>query len=156
MPRRTIRVCLCLLLVVGAGCIGSPYGYPDDPPEDEDCVYPDGVDPNVPKCYVSTHPADLELINDGGESQNLSIEVVFEDAETVYADDLSLAPRDTTVEEDVFDRSGKYTIRATLSGSETIVETWTLQERYVGEGGPGWIIGISESGELSSNRAGHM
>lgn len=161
MSRPLLRLLLCVLLVAGAGCSGGGgdeevYGYPEDPPTDEDCVYPRNVDPNVPKCYVSTHPPDLAISNRANVTHQLSIDVVYEGNGTVYAETVSVGPNNRTTEADVFDRPGNYTITATLSDSETVVETWSLGDRYVGEGGPGWMVSVSDEGELYNRRVGHM
>lgn len=157
---RLLPIVLCVMIVAGAGCAGdgeAAYGYPDDPPADEECVYPTRVDPAIPKCLVSSHPPDLEVANYHNESHQLSVEVTFESGETLYSDTLSMAAKNTSyVEEDVFDEPGNYTISATRNGSETVVETWSLPERYVGDGDAAWRVGISHSGDLFNQRVSHQ
>jgi hypothetical protein len=120
---------------------------------DGDCYTDTSVGDPVPTyCLVSEKPPDISVINDHGEQHEVFVEVI-ENGTTRYAETVSLSGADSgqrrQILEDVTRSSGNYTIRATLDGGRRASLVWRLEEGYLGEGGPTWVVRIGADESLA-------
>jgi hypothetical protein len=169
-PSTRIHICLILVVVV-TGCLGGPGLFensdttdpaenPTEGPDDPDavCVRADTPgDPTYNKCLVSERPPNIKYLNAHDEPHNLSISIVRNSTEEVFADAARLeAPKyaDYTagVWRDVLDQPGEYTITATMDHSITKTTEWSVGNRYVGKVEIDWRIVVHEDGELRIHR----
>lgn len=162
MGRPSIQTVCCLSVLVLAGCVsglpGLDGGTPTATPE---CKPPEHSDGGLPRCLIAERPPDLEYRNLDSTSHTLSVEIVRNDTSVDFSRTVILEPgseEDPRIGrfEDVIDRSGHYTITATVDNTTTETLTRTFGQRWLGSGeGAEWGISITSSGELKLEQIPH-
>lgn len=108
-------------------------------------------DPKPTYCLLEKKPPDIAVRNWHHESHNVTVQIV-EKSTVIYSANRSLeSGSDGTVRhvlEDVVKTPGNYTIRATLNGQRTDTYTDSVEDIYMGDGGPKWWVRIDEVGKL--------
>lgn len=108
-------------------------------------------DPAPTYCLLEEEPPDIRIKNWHDKRHNVSVRI-FENSTVTYSANSTLDAASGGVESriltDVVRTPGNYTIEGTVDGQRNDSYTDTVEDIYVGDGGPKWVVLIDKNGEL--------